>query len=173
MWKSTSVSGALSHFAAMTRPCWLRRAVRNRHRHAIEQTSHQWRAGRRDDSAQRHRELLISTQAARRAERVVHGRGLWVNGAGALGRLGRRVVHDSQLGPMFVSAGSARRNELPSGPRSPRPERPRLRRLRPRPVSAYAVGAPHRVLPPQKETEEEDPDEGEGPASNSNCGLRA
>ena len=31
VWKSTSASGAL------TRPCWLRRAVRNRHRHAIEQ----------------------------------------------------------------------------------------------------------------------------------------
>ena len=35
------VSGApdnssLSHFSAMTRPSWLRRAVRNRHRHAIE-----------------------------------------------------------------------------------------------------------------------------------------
>ena len=35
--KSTSVSGALSHFSAMTRPPWLGRAVRNRHRHAIEQ----------------------------------------------------------------------------------------------------------------------------------------
>ena len=30
----------LSHFAAMTRPCWLRRA---RHRHAIEQASRRWR----------------------------------------------------------------------------------------------------------------------------------
>ena len=30
---------SLSHFAAMTRPCWLCRAVRNRHRHAIEQAS--------------------------------------------------------------------------------------------------------------------------------------
>ena len=42
VWKSTSASGApdnssLSHFSAMTLPCWLRRAVRNRHRHAIEQ----------------------------------------------------------------------------------------------------------------------------------------
>ena len=42
VWKSTSVSGApdnssLSHFSAMTRPSWLGRAVRNRHRHAIEQ----------------------------------------------------------------------------------------------------------------------------------------
>ena len=45
--KSTSDSGApdyssLSHFSAMTRPSWLRRAVRNRHRHAIEQASHRW-----------------------------------------------------------------------------------------------------------------------------------
>ena len=42
MWKSISVSGApdnssLSHLSAMTLPSWFRRAVRNRHRHAIEQ----------------------------------------------------------------------------------------------------------------------------------------
>jgi len=48
--KSTSVSGApdnssLSHFSAMTWPRWLRRAVRNRHRHAIEQASRRWRGG--------------------------------------------------------------------------------------------------------------------------------
>ena len=53
---TTSASGApddssLSHFSAMTRPCWLRRAVMNRHRHAIEQASRRWRRGRRDDSA--------------------------------------------------------------------------------------------------------------------------
>ena len=53
VWKSTGASGApdnssLSHFSAMTRPCWLRRAVRNRHRHAIEQASHRWRGGRRE-----------------------------------------------------------------------------------------------------------------------------
>ena len=58
VWKSTSASGApdnssLSHFSAMTRPRWLRRAVRNRHRHAIEQASRRWRGGRRDDSAER------------------------------------------------------------------------------------------------------------------------
>ena len=44
VWKSNSVSGApdnssLSHFSAMTRPSWLGRAARNRHRHAIEQAS--------------------------------------------------------------------------------------------------------------------------------------
>ena len=50
VWKSTSVSGApdnssLSHFSAMTRPTWLGRAARNRHRHAIEQASRRWRGG--------------------------------------------------------------------------------------------------------------------------------
>ena len=45
VWKSTSASSApdnssLSHFSAMTRPTWLGRAARNRHRHAIEQASH-------------------------------------------------------------------------------------------------------------------------------------
>ena len=37
VWKSTS------HFSAMTRPSWLGRAVKNRHRHAIEQASRRWR----------------------------------------------------------------------------------------------------------------------------------
>ena len=68
VWKSTSATGApdnssLSHFSAMTRPSWLGRAVRNRHRHAIEQASCRWRGGRRDDSAQTRRQILISTQA--------------------------------------------------------------------------------------------------------------
>ena len=54
VWKSTSVSGApgnssLSHFSAMARPCWLGRAARNRHRHAIEQASRRWRGGQRDE----------------------------------------------------------------------------------------------------------------------------
>ena len=44
VWKSTSASGApenssLSHFSAMTRSSWPRRAVRNQHHHAIEQAS--------------------------------------------------------------------------------------------------------------------------------------
>jgi hypothetical protein len=43
--------------SAMTRPCWLRRAVRNRHRDAIEQTSRRWRGGWHDDSARRRREI--------------------------------------------------------------------------------------------------------------------
>ncbi len=56
VWKSTGVSGApdnssLSHFSAMTRPTWLGRAARNRHRHAIEQAS-----------ARTRRKILISTQ---------------------------------------------------------------------------------------------------------------
>ena len=71
VWKSTSASGApdnssLSHFSAMTRPSWLRRAARNRHRHAIEQASRRWRGGRRDDSARTRRKLLISTQAMKK-----------------------------------------------------------------------------------------------------------
>ena len=39
-------NSSLSHFSAMTWPAWLGRAVRNRHRHAIEQASHRWRGGR-------------------------------------------------------------------------------------------------------------------------------
>ena len=44
VWKSTGASGApdnssLSHFPATTRPSWLGRAARNRHRHAIEPAS--------------------------------------------------------------------------------------------------------------------------------------
>ena len=48
--------------SAMTWPRWLCRAVRNRHRHAIEQASRRWRGGRRDNSARSRREILISTQ---------------------------------------------------------------------------------------------------------------
>ena len=39
-------NSTLSHFSAMTRPSWLGRAARNRHRHAIEQASRRWRGGR-------------------------------------------------------------------------------------------------------------------------------
>ena len=39
------------------RPRWLGRAVRNRHRHAIEQASRRWRGGRRDDSARTRRKF--------------------------------------------------------------------------------------------------------------------
>ena len=45
----------------MMRPCWLRRAVRNRHDHAVEQASRRWRGGRRDDSAERAK-ILTSAQ---------------------------------------------------------------------------------------------------------------
>ena len=44
-------------WSVMTLPCWLRRAVRNRHRHAIEQASRRWRGGRRDDSARTRRKI--------------------------------------------------------------------------------------------------------------------
>ena len=66
-------NSSLSHFSAMTRPSWLGRAVKNRHRHTIEQASRRWRGGRRDDSARTRRKILISTQAgahARRLERL-------------------------------------------------------------------------------------------------------
>jgi hypothetical protein len=52
-------------FSAMTRPSWLGRAARNRHRHAIEQASRRWRGGRRGDSARTRRKILISTQVVR------------------------------------------------------------------------------------------------------------
>ena len=51
-----------SYFSTMTRLCWLRRAVRNRHRHAVEQASRRWRGGHDwavGGGAPRH---LISTQ---------------------------------------------------------------------------------------------------------------
>ena len=41
---------------------WLRRAVRNRYRYAIEQASRRWRGGRRGDSGRRRREILIYAQ---------------------------------------------------------------------------------------------------------------
>ena len=67
VWKSTSVSGApdnssRSHFSAITRPSWLGRAVRNDHRHAIEQASRRWRGRRREDSGRSRREILIYAQ---------------------------------------------------------------------------------------------------------------
>ena len=71
MGKSTSVSGAPDNsFVGTTRSSWLRRAVRNRHCHAIEQASRRWRGGRRDDSARKRRKILISTQAERVAKRA-------------------------------------------------------------------------------------------------------
>ena len=56
-----------NQFSAMTLPSWLGRAVRNRYSHAIEQTSHRWRGGRREDSARTRRKILISTQVRARA----------------------------------------------------------------------------------------------------------
>ena len=56
-------NSSLSHFSAMTRPCWLGRAARNRHRHAIEQASRRWRGGLRDDSAERAENFDFHTAA--------------------------------------------------------------------------------------------------------------
>ena len=50
------------------RPSWPRRAMKYRHRHAIEQASRRWRGGRRNDSARRRRKMLISTRASTTAE---------------------------------------------------------------------------------------------------------
>ena len=44
-------NSSLSHFSVMTRPCWPRRAMRNRHRHAIEQAA---RDGVEDDAKIQH-----------------------------------------------------------------------------------------------------------------------
>jgi len=55
MWKSTSVSGA-----RRWRGRALRRAVRNRHRHAIKQVSRRWRGGR-GDSGPTHRKFDFHT----------------------------------------------------------------------------------------------------------------
>ena len=48
----------------MTWPRWFRRAVRNRHRHAIEQVSRRWRGGRRRRFRTKRASNLISTQVA-------------------------------------------------------------------------------------------------------------
>jgi len=58
--ESTSVSRApdnssQSHFSVMTRPCWLRRAARNRHHHAMEQVSRRWRGDQRGYSGRTRR----------------------------------------------------------------------------------------------------------------------
>ena len=45
VWKSP-------HFSAMTRPSWIGRVVRNRHRHAVEQASRRWRG---DDAMIQHK----------------------------------------------------------------------------------------------------------------------
>jgi len=62
-----------SHFSAMTLPCWLRRAARNRHCHAIEQASRRWRGGRRGDPARTRRKILISTQVLTRRRSILLG----------------------------------------------------------------------------------------------------
>ena len=45
------INSASGKFSAMTRPSWVGRAVRNRHRRAIEQASHRWRGGLRRERA--------------------------------------------------------------------------------------------------------------------------
>ena len=83
--------------SAMTRPSWFGRAVRNRHRHAIEQASRRWRGGRRGDSARTRRKILIFTQVVAREgieqlvqeakDELLHVRALDFMGSCALFRL--------------------------------------------------------------------------------------
>ena len=47
------VAVSISTSVKSTRPCWLRRAARSRHRHAIEQASRRWRGGRRGERARK------------------------------------------------------------------------------------------------------------------------
>ena len=62
-----------SHFSAMAWPRWLRRAVRNRHGHAIEQASRRWRERRRGDSGRTRRKFDFHTGSSRPA--TVHAEG--------------------------------------------------------------------------------------------------
>ena len=59
VWKSMACASGAHGIGA----CRLRRAVTNRHRHAIDATPARWRGGRRGDSGTR-RNILISTQAS-------------------------------------------------------------------------------------------------------------
>ena len=68
----------------MARPCWLGRAVRNEHHHAIEQASRRWRGGRRADSARTRREILIPTQAAGNPKVMAAVQDVMQNGPGAM-----------------------------------------------------------------------------------------
>ena len=123
VWKSTSVSGApdnssLSHFSAMTRPSWLGRAARNRHRHAIEQASRRWRGTSR--------KILISTQ-------VLRGSAAWVtcNEApeGEPSALEAINVFERRDGRWRVSASEASprpRRDVHTQVHGPPPGRPRL-----------------------------------------------
>ena len=51
----------INFLSAMTRLCWLRRAARNRNRHAIEQASRRWRGDRRGDSGRTRRKFDFHT----------------------------------------------------------------------------------------------------------------
>ena len=59
-----------SHFSAMAWPRWLRRAVRNRHGHAIEQASRRWRERRRGDSGRTRRKFDFHTGSSRPATAI-------------------------------------------------------------------------------------------------------
>ena len=118
----------------MTRPCWLRRAVRNRHRHAVEQASCRWRGGRRSDSGTR-RKILISTQATTAGDLLKQYGGAYLltstsfaivsfaicytlvsNGvdvAGLLGKIGIEPSQNAQTGGTFAIAYAAHKAASP------------------------------------------------------------
>ena len=91
------------HFSAMARPSWLRRAVRNRHRHAIDQASRRWRGGH-DSDAQRQFDFHTGDLWEQRTERfqtLMTVSGLLFAGAFALaveGDLPREARDDCAFG---------------------------------------------------------------------------
>ena len=81
----------------MTRPAWLGRAARNRHRHAIEQASRRWRGERRDDS--------FSTNASSKFD---FHTGHYINNKSI--PAGAKWIEDANFFNWAISAGS--RSEL-------------------------------------------------------------
>ena len=98
----------------------VRRAARNRHRHAIEQASHRWRGGRREDSARTRRKILISTQVQTRTRGAPRRRPRGNKAPGARARRGSRedarASGMKQNGPRLFLAlrGSGLPNDLRS-----------------------------------------------------------
>ena len=107
-----SDNSSLSHLAAMTRPCWLRRAVRNRQRHAIEQASRRWRGTRR--------KILISTQTRTDPAAAARHRQAVALDTNAVGFGGGRQLDGALLLVGEVPAGAAVAATAPAGGREGR-----------------------------------------------------
>ena len=98
----------------------LRRAVRNRHRHAIEQASRRWRGGRRGDSARTRRKILIPTQGGTR--RTGGSPPRRSRSRGSRSRAPRRTSGCSRAGPPSSRRPSSPRpRTAAAGARSSRP----------------------------------------------------